>query len=155
MKLIAWISRLTSFFHNVTLAVKKCNIPIFKIHAKIRKMKNEHIEATKLATKLNWLLKDALWFKIANERQHAKDRLYLAAEGVRAGVPDILIVEPRQGYHGLFLELKRLDGGNISKAQKEFASAAEQRGYKVIFPKGATEAFNSVKSYLGLDNELI
>lgn len=118
-------------------------------------MKNEHIEAAQLAVKLNWLLKDVLWFKIANENQRAKERVYLAAEGVKAGVPDIFIAEPRKGYHGLFLELKRLRGGKISKAQKNFAFLAEQRGYKIIFPKGAAEAFAIVKDYLGIENALI
>lgn len=118
-------------------------------------VQNEHIEAVKLATKLNWLLQDVLWFKIANERKAAKERVYFAAEGVKAGVPDIFIAEPRKGHHGLFLELKRLRGGAVSKAQKDFAKMAEARGYKVVFPKGAEEAFLAVKDYLGIDQDLI
>jgi hypothetical protein len=42
------------------------------------------------------------------------------AMGVRAGVPDMIIVYP---HAVLFLELKRLDGGVLSKAQKFWLDA--------------------------------
>lgn len=118
-------------------------------------LKKEHTEASQLAVKLNWLLKDVLWFKIANERQNTKERVYLAAEGVKAGVPDVFIAEARKGYHGLWVELKRLRGGVVSKAQRDFALLAQQRGYKIIFPRGAKEAFAEIREYLGVANDLI
>jgi hypothetical protein len=35
----------------------------------------------------------------------------LKAEGVRPGVPDIIVDVARHGYHGLRIEMKRSDGG--------------------------------------------
>lgn len=49
--------------------------------------------------------------------------------GVRAGVPDMLIVFP--GYV-LFLELKREKGGQLSEAQKEWLIALDRVGDQVV-----------------------
>lgn len=42
----------------------------------------------------------------------------LKAEGVKAGVPDICLPVSRDGYHGLYIELKRERGGKISQARQ-------------------------------------
>lgn len=49
------------------------------------------------------------------------------AMGVRAGVPDMIIVYPDRV---LFLELKRLKGGVVSVAQNEWIDALQQVGRK-------------------------
>lgn len=42
----------------------------------------------------------------------------LKAEGVKPGVPDIMLPTPRRGYAGLFIEMKKPDG-TLDKAQKD------------------------------------
>jgi hypothetical protein len=72
----------------------------------------------------------------------------LKASGVKPGVPDLVIAEPRGGYHGLYIELKRVKGGAVSPAQKEWLSALSARGYKAVVRKGAKAAVKTIIEYL-------
>ena len=77
--------------------------------------------------------------------------------GVRAGVPDLLILEPRGKYHGMALELK-VKGGKISDEQTQFTQRLTDKGYyAVIMPPtmgvsdGLAWAQNAVEEYLAKD----
>jgi len=48
--------------------------------------------------------------------------------GVRPGVADLVVMEPRSSFHGLVIELK-VKGGKLSDYQKTFLEDAEARGY--------------------------
>ena len=51
----------------------------------------------------------------------------LKAEGVRAGVPDLMLLYPRHGYHGLVIELKV--GHNVAtREQNEWLTLVESGG---------------------------
>ena len=64
----------------------------------------------------------------------------LKAEGVVAGVPDVFLASPRQGFHGLYIEMKRQRGGTVQATQKELITALRQAGYRVEVCKGWWEA---------------
>jgi len=49
--------------------------------------------------------------------------------GVVAGVSDVIILEARQGYHGLIVELKNKKG-RLRDTQKDFLRKCELSGYK-------------------------
>ena len=52
-------------------------------------------------------LMGVLWCHVANERKTTKPAgKRLTKKGVKSGVPDILIFEPRGKYNGLAIELK-------------------------------------------------
>ena len=52
--------------------------------------------------------KGLLWFHIPNERKATvRVMVELERNGLKKGVPDNFIAEPRGEYHGLFIELKR------------------------------------------------
>ena len=72
----------------------------------------------------------------------------LKAEGVRRGVPDLCLCLPRGGYHGLFIELKRQKGGQVSAEQKAWISALRGQGYRAEVCKGATEAWDVIREYV-------
>jgi hypothetical protein len=67
--------------------------------------------------------------------------------GYRAGTPDIQILEPRQGYHGLFIELK-MPRGRTTESQREFISELFRRGYKAVVCFGASAACEVIDEYL-------
>lgn len=77
----------------------------------------------------------------------------LKEEGVRAGVPDIILAVARGGYHGLFVELKRAktagkSKGQVSACQKMMAEVLRGQGYRVVVCYGTCEAINAIIDYL-------
>ena len=71
------------------------------------------------------------------------------AEGVKAGVPDLCLPVPRGDRHGLFIEMKRRDGGTVSKEQKEWLARLTEQGYRAEVCKGWEEAARVIEDYLG------
>lgn len=74
----------------------------------------------------------------------------LKAQGVKPGVPDICLPVPNGEYHGLYIELKRRDGGHVSENQKAWLSALKACGYKAEICKGADEAVSMIEDYLNI-----
>lgn len=72
----------------------------------------------------------------------------MKAEGVKKGVPDLCLCLPRGGYHGLFIELKRQKGGQVSAEQKAWISALRGQGYRAEVCKGAAEAWDVIREYV-------
>lgn len=72
----------------------------------------------------------------------------LKAEGVVAGVPDVFLASPRQGFHGLYIEMKRRKGGSLESSQKDIIARLRQAGYRVEVCKGWLEAREVVENYL-------
>lgn len=72
----------------------------------------------------------------------------LKAEGVVAGVPDVFLASPRQGFHGLYIEMKRQKGGRLESSQKDIIARLRQAGYRVEVCKGWWEAREAIENYL-------
>ena len=72
----------------------------------------------------------------------------MKAEGVVAGVPDVFLASPRQGFHGLYIEMKRQRGGTVQATQKELITALRQAGYRVEVCMGWWEAREVIENYL-------
>jgi hypothetical protein len=68
--------------------------------------------------------------------------------GVKAGVPDVCIPIARKGYHGLYIELKRVSGGVVSDTQRWWLNELKQQGYDTYVAKGAQDLINYVKNYM-------
>jgi hypothetical protein len=71
----------------------------------------------------------------------------LKAEGVRAGVADLFLMEASGEFHGLWIEVK-LPKGRQSDKQKEFQQIATERGYKYIIVRSMDEFKDGVNDYL-------
>lgn len=110
-------------------------------------------EAAEQAAFFEWAahLKTLKWaFAIPNGgSRHKAEAMHLKKQGVKRGVSDIFIPVPRNGLHGLFIEMKRTKGGRISPEQKEFIAAMTAAGYGACVCFGAHDAIDAVKEYMG------
>lgn len=73
----------------------------------------------------------------------------MRAEGVRAGVPDYALPVARDGHHGLYIELKKLDG-YASREQKDWIQRLRDQGYRAEVARGCGQAWGIVCAYLGI-----
>ena len=90
-----------------------------------------------------------LMFHIPNGGLRSKtEAARLKKQGVKAGVPDIFLPCARGKFHGLFIELKRLTGGQVSKQQKEWSYKLTMAGYAVFVCHGWQEASRVIMTYL-------
>lgn len=71
----------------------------------------------------------------------------LKAEGVVAGVSDLLLLYPSNGYHGLCIEMKTAKS-HQSELQKEWQLEVEKYGYKYVCCKGTAEFINNINEYI-------
>lgn len=69
-------------------------------------------------------------------------------EGLIAGVPDLCLPVARQGYHGLYMEMKRTAGSCLSDAQKWWLENLQKQGNKAVVCKGFEEAARVIEDYL-------
>jgi hypothetical protein len=76
----------------------------------------------------------------------------MAAEGVKAGVWDIYLPRPSNGYHGLFIEMK-YGKNKLTELQQEFFEYATQQGYLCKVAYSADEAIEIIDDYLGLNDD--
>ena len=92
-----------------------------------------------------------LLFHIPNGgRRDTAEAANLKKQGVKPGVPDLFLPVARGGYHGLFIEMKRRDGGRLSEHQKHWLHLLEHQGYAAVVCHGAENAVDTIISYLKL-----
>ena len=81
-------------------------------------------------------------------KRDAATAVALKRQGVKAGVPDIMLPAARAGYHGLYIELKRQRGGRKSDHQSEWLDALSAQGYKAALCYGWEQAAGTIIEYL-------
>ena len=93
----------------------------------------------------------AFLFAIPNGgSRHMLEAKRLKAEGVRAGVPDLMFPVPVGKYHSLFIEMKRSNGvpSDVSKEQKEWHLKLINKGFAVAVAFGFMHAVQIITDYL-------
>lgn len=68
-------------------------------------------------------------------------------EGLLKGMPDIFIPYPRNGWHGLYIEMKKESGGQLSDQQAFIISGLKAEGYRVEVCRGFAEAKKVIDDY--------
>jgi hypothetical protein len=77
----------------------------------------------------------------------ARNGATLKKEGVLAGVADLFLTVPNNGFHGFFIEMKTPKGTQQS-SQKEFEKMASEQGYKYLVIRSFDDFEKEVKAYL-------
>ena len=110
---------------------------------------SEHVAQAQLVARIRLFLPGVLAFAIPNGGGRTSwEGSRLKAEGVLAGVPDLLVAEPKPPHAGLFLEVKRARGGRLSRAQADVGRILREKGYAVAVGRGLEDAWSQVKAYL-------
>lgn len=92
-----------------------------------------------------------LLFAVPNAGQRTKAaRGRLLAEGLKAGIPDLCLPIARNGYHALYIELKRLRGGTVRPEQKWWHQRLRAEGARVEVCRGFDAAWAAISDYLGI-----
>jgi len=73
----------------------------------------------------------------------------LKAEGVSKGVPDICIPFKTRFFSGLYIEMKKTKGGQVSKEQREWLDYLKSQDYMAVVCKGSREAITQIDLFLG------
>ena len=91
-------------------------------------------------------------FHVANGGyRHKATAGKLKALGVRAGVPDLLLLVPRGKYHGMALELKRIGKGAVIRpTQAVWLDRLQRNGYCAVVASGWRDALRKIIGYLEL-----
>ena len=71
----------------------------------------------------------------------------LKAEGVVAGVADLVLTVPNAKHHALFIEMKTRTGRQ-SEAQKKWQQAQEAKGYKYVVCRSVEDFIEAIEDYL-------
>ena len=99
-------------------------------------MNSEHLEQVRLVSWFRKIYPDTRILAIPNGGiRSASAGASLKAEGVSAGVPDLVVPAWL-----LWVEMKRETGGTVSPAQRDWISYLESIGHQVIVGKGFEDA---------------
>lgn len=73
----------------------------------------------------------------------------LKRQGVKAGVPDLVLPVPRQQFHGLYVEMKW--GKNTTTEKQDWwLEQLRQQGYETAVCWSAEEAMDVIANYMGI-----
>lgn len=76
----------------------------------------------------------------------------LKADGVVAGVSDLILLVPRKGHHALCIEMKTAVGRQ-SEAQKEWQWRVEAQGYRYDVVRSLQEFISTINNYLSNEQD--
>ena len=79
--------------------------------------------------------------------RNAREAMKMKREGVKSGVCDLFIPVPKRGFHGLYIEMKRVKGGVINSSQHDFMDEVKKNGYCVRVCRGCDAAIKNIIWY--------
>ncbi|NWA25492.1 VRR-NUC domain-containing protein [Pseudomonas gingeri] len=82
--------------------------------------------------------------------RHKLVAIKLKEQGVKAGVPDLVLPMARGGHFGLYIEFKARApyDAPVSPAQDAYLQALTDQGYLAIVCRGHVDAIEAIRAYL-------
>lgn len=110
----------------------------------VRWMLGEKMRATLVGD-----LYEALYHVPNGGQRNKKTAADLKRQGVKAGVSDLVVMEGRGGYLGLYLEFKATppDHAATADSQRDWLALAELKGYLAVLARGIEEAKAVLQEY--------
>jgi hypothetical protein len=100
----------------------------------------------------------ALIYHVPNGgHRHKLVAIKLKGQGVKAGVPDLVLPMARGGYFGLYLELKATapNDAAVSASQHAWIRRLNDQGYLAIVCRGHFDAMEQIRAYLRLPQTVV
>jgi hypothetical protein len=93
----------------------------------------------------------AMLFHVPNGGKRDKGTAHnLEMQGVKSGVPDLLLPVPLGGYTGLAIEMKRIKEGYPEDEQRVWMAALASAGWRVVLCRGWRAAWREIWRYVHL-----
>lgn len=84
-------------------------------------------------------------------KRNAREAARFKTMGTRAGFPDLILLYPSSGFHGLLVEMKTEDkNSRQTDNQKAYEKATTKSGYRYVVCRSFDDFHREVKTYLGL-----
>ncbi len=132
------------------------NAPLFKPkRTRAKPIDREGLEQAALLRelKLRMPLVAALIYHVPNGgHRHKLVAVKLKEQGVRAGVPDLVLPMARGGYFGMYIEFKATapHDAAVSAIQYAWIRQLNEQGYLAIVCRGHFDAIEQIRAYLRL-----
>lgn len=123
--------------------------------ARAKRIDYEGKEQAALMTEIELRLPEvaALIYHVPNGgHRHIKVAAELKKQGVRAGIPDLVLPMARGGYFGLYIEFKATPPNDapVSAEQRARLRVLSDQGYLAIICRGHFDAMEQIRAYLRL-----
>lgn len=95
----------------------------------------------------------ALIYHVPNGgHRHKLVAVKMKEQGVKAGVPDLVLPMARGGYFGLYIEFKATvpNDAAVSTSQHAWIHSLTEQGYLAIVCRGHFDAMEQIRAYLRL-----
>jgi hypothetical protein len=128
--------------------------------ARAKPVDREGLEQAALIKELELRFPDvaALIYHVPNGgHRHKMVALKLKGQGVKAGVPDLVLPMARGGYFGLYLEFKATapNDAAVSATQHAWIRRLNDQGYLAIVCRGHFDAMEQIRTYLRLPQTVV
>ncbi len=88
-------------------------------------------------------------YKTRSGKRWSPEAKHLKDEGLLPGIPDLFLPHAAHGYHGFYLEMKRV-GARPTGSQFAMLDALREQGYKAEWAQGNGQAIQLLSQYLDL-----